>query len=436
MSRLLQARVVALVLLLGGIAAGFFVFPRSIPYVPHVPFRLGLDLRGGTHLVYSADVSRVTGDVRESMQGLRDVIERRVNAFGVSEPVVQVEESGNDKRLIVELAGVKDINEAIRIIGETPFLEFRTQRPEDERSAIIEAQAKGERLGEDAYFVPTALTGEYLERADVQYDQTGIQTMVTLTFNDEGSRLFERLTEEHVGEQVAIYLDGAPISAPVVQQKITGGNAQITGNFTLDEARQLVRRLNSGALPVPITLISQQSVEASLGEESLYRGVNAGFYGFIAVTLFMILWYRLPGVIAVIALILYVLLVLTLFKLIAVTLTAAGIAGFILSIGMAVDANVLIFERFREEMRSGRWLEAAVEEGFSRAWLSIRDSNTSSLITSTILYWFGTSLIKGFALTLGIGILVSMFSAITVTRTFLRALRFQESRMTRFLFGF
>ena len=433
----LKVRVLALCLLLIGILAGIFVLPTGIPYVPHLSYRLGLDLQGGTHLLYRADVSHVPdGEVGEAMEGLRDVIERRVNAFGVSEPVVQIEEAGKDQRLIVELAGIRDINEAIRLIGETPFLEFRTQRPEAERQEILDAQTRGERMGEDAYFIPTELTGKYLKRADVQYGQTGIQALVSLTFDEDGARLFEQITEQNIGKQLAIYLDGFPISAPVVQQKITGGQAQITGNFTLEEARELVRRLNSGALPVPITLISQQSVEASLGQVELARSLNAGVYGLLAVALFMIFWYRLPGLMSVIALLIYTVLLLVIFKLVPVTLTAAGVAGFILSIGMAVDANILIFERFKEEMKAGRTLANSVEEGFNRAWMSIRDSNMSSIITAVILYWFGTSLIKGFALTLGLGVMVSMFSAITITRTFFRALAIRsDSKTVRFLFG-
>jgi preprotein translocase subunit SecD len=432
----IKARILSLVLLLIGVLAGYFASPSSVAFLPDMPFRLGLDLQGGTHLVYRADVSNIPSiDLDESMTGLRDVIERRVNAFGVAEPVVQVVTAGGEQRLIVELAGVRDIREAIRLIGETPFLEFRSERPEGERQELLDAQASGERLEEDAFFVPTDLTGKYLSRADVAFGQSGIQPFISLSFNEEGSQLFEQLTGENIGKQLAIYLDGFPISAPVVQQKITGGQAQITGNFTIDEARDLVRRLNSGALPVPITLISQQSVEASLGEEALMRGLQAGVYGFIAVILFMILWYRLPGVLAVITLFIYVALILTIFKLIPVTLTAAGIAGFILSLGVAVDANILIFERFYEEVQMGKRIDNAFEEGFLRAWTSIRDSNASSLITATILYWFGTSLIRGFALTLGIGIVISLFSAIVVTRTLLRSVPAPPGSVTNFLYG-
>lgn len=436
MSQSIKIRIIAIFLLLAGVLAGVFVLPLLLPFIPNVPYRLGLDLQGGTHLLYRADVSHVAGaEVSEAMEGLRDVIERRVNAFGVSEPVVQIEEASGEQRLIVELAGVREISEAIRLIGETPFLEFRTERPEAERQQILDAQATGQLMGEDAYFVPSELTGKYLKRADIQYGQTGIQVVVALSFDEEGSRLFEELTGNNIGKQVAIYLDGFPISAPVVQQKITGGQAQITGKFTVEEARELVRRLNSGALPVPITLVSQQSVEASLGRVELARSLNAGVYGLLAVALFMIFWYRLPGFMAVIALLVYTALLLTIFKLVPVTLTAAGVAGFILSIGMAVDANILIFERFKEEVKAGRTMSNSIEEGFNRAWTSIRDSNMSSIITAVILYWFGTSLIKGFALTLGLGVVISMFSAITLTRTFFRAMGFRDSKLVRILFG-
>lgn len=440
-----RPRILAIIIIFLGVLVGAFDAPgrvnklagkASFFSMPEIPFRLGLDLQGGTHLLYKADVSSLPGvEVDESMAGLRDVIERRVNAFGIAEPVVQVTKEGSENRLIAELAGVYDINQAIQLIGETPFLEFRTQRVEGDMNAILEAQKNNQRLDEDPYFIPSELTGTYLKRAELVFDQVTYKPSINVVFTDEGTALFENLTAANIGKSLGIYLDGMPISAPTVREKISGGSAQITGDFTPDEAKQLVRRLNSGALPVPITLISQQRVEASLGAVELGRSLAAGFYGLLAVALFMVLWYRLPGVVAVLALLIYTALTLAIFKLLSVTLTAAGMAGFILSIGMAVDANILIFERFKEELRSGRGLDGAVEEGFNRAWLSIRDSNVSSLITSAILYWFGTSLIKGFALTLGIGILVSMFSAIIVTRTFLRALNLRDSRVVRFLFA-
>lgn len=449
--RTLTARILAAVFLVLGLALGFFDAPQiagrflnqAFPFLntkfqilnSKFPYRLGLDIQGGTHLVYRADLSNISSDDRaRSMDAVRDVIERRVNLFGVAEPLVQVERSGGEHRLIVELAGVKDINTAIRLIGETPYLEFREERPEKEREEILKAQENGERLDEDPYFTPTPLTGRHIRRAEVYFDPTTYQPQISLELTDEGSGLFAELTRKNVGKPLAIYLDGAPISAPVVQEEITGGKAQITGNFTPESAKALVGRLNAGALPVPITLISQQSVGASLGAESLARSLTAGIIGFLAVALFMIFWYRLPGLLSVLALLLYTAIVIAVFKLIPVTLTIAGIVGFILSVGMAVDANVLIFERLKEELRAGKNLVEAMREGFGRAWTSIRDSNISSLITAGILYWFGTSMVQGFALTLGIGVLVSMFSAILVTRTFFIAVMSKKLEGMRFVF--
>ncbi len=373
---------------------------------------------------YQADLSQIgQGNINEAMQGVRDVIERRVNAFGVAEPVVQIDKVGSNYRLIVELAGIKDINAAIQMIGETPSLDFREERPQEETQKILELQKTGDTqaLMQDPYFgPPTELTGKYLQNSQLSFDSNTSKPQIDLQFNSQGADLFEKLTKESVGKRLAIYLDGMPISTPVVQEEISGGKARITGTFTVDEAKTLVRRLNAGALPVPIKLINQQTVGASLGAASLKQSLFAGIIGLLAVALFMIIWYRLPGFLAVFALLIYTAIALAIFKLIPVTLTLAGIAGFILSIGMAVDANILIFERMKEELRSGKSLPGSIEEGFKRAWTSIRDSNVSSLITCLILFWLGTSVIKGFALTLAIGILVSMFSAITITRSFLR----------------
>jgi protein-export membrane protein SecD len=396
---------------------------KSLPNIPHFlnkHFRLGLDLQGGTHLVYQADITQVAGEkIDEAMQGVRDVIERRVNAFGVAEPLVQIDRVGNNYRLIVELAGVKDINAAIKMIGETPSLDFREEKGAQE---INQAQVQdGEvMLNADPFGLPTELTGKYLQKAQLSFDSNTSKPEIDLQFDDTGAALFEKITKENIGKRIAIYLDGMPISAPMVQEAISGGRARITGSFTIEEAKTLVRRLNAGALPVPIKLINQQTIGASLGEASLNQSLFAGIIGLLAVALFMILWYKLPGFLSVLALLIYTLVTLAIFKLISVTLTLAGIAGFILSVGMAVDANILIFERTKEELKLGKSLGGAIEEGFKRAWTSIRDSNASSLITCFILFWLGTSVIKGFALTLAIGIIISMFSAITVTRTFLR----------------
>ncbi len=430
-------RFFAIIILIAGIAIGYFdvlhlLSPESIF---SLPFKLGLDLRGGAHLVYKADVSAInSSEISSAMEGLRDVIERRVNIFGVAEPLIQVEETGilksienKEQRLIVELPGVTDVNQSIKMIGETPFLEFRLENKNieiKEDTSLYEA------------FLSTDLTGRYLKKAVLNFDQTTSEPQVSLEFNDEGAKLFAKITKENIGTRLAIFLDGVPISTPVIREEIPSGRAQITGQFTPQEAKLLVQRLNSGALPVPISLVSQQSIGPTLGEKVLFKGIRAGIYGIIIVAVFLIFWYRIPGLIAVFALSIYVVLVLAIFKLIPVTITAAGIAGFILSVGMAVDANILIFERMKEERRLGKTLNTSILEGFSRAWLSIRDSNVSSLITSVILYWIGTSMIRGFALTLMIGILISMFSAIIITRTFLLALGIKgEGKLSRFLYG-
>ena len=379
-------------------------------------------------MVYQADLSKVEEDKDQAMQGVRDVVERRVNVFGVAEPIIQV--IGED-RLIVELAGIKDVNQAINLIGETPFLEFKEQKTDAE--AIIQAQQQGQRLDEEP-FQSTGLNGRHLTRAQVVFDQQTYQPQVSLVLNDEGTKLFAEITKRNLGKVVAIYLDGSIISAPVVQAEITDGNAVITGTSNPQEAKLLATRLNSGALPVPIALISQQTVGASLGAESISASLRAGIWGLLLVGLFMILFYRLPGIIAVAALGTYILIVLSIYKLIPVTLTLAGIAGFILSLGIAVDANVLIFARMREELKAGKGLNQAMHEGFSRAWLSVRDSHVTTLLGALILYLFTTSIVKGFALTLGIGVLTSLFTATIVTRKFLYLFVGPRSEKIRWLF--
>lgn len=438
-----KTRIVALLILIAGAGLGYFSYTTQKEGA-NFPFRLGLDLSGGTHLVYTTDVSAVPdGDVSDSLDALRDVIERRVNLFGVSEPLVQLQDAGGNHRLIVELPGVTNVDAAIALIGQTPLLEFKTERPNGETQAIIEAQQKGERLNEDPY-AGTALTGRFLKRAQLEFvSPTGgagvgvaSEPVVSIEWNDEGSALFAEITKANVGKTIAIYLDGAVISAPVVREEITGGSATISGSMNAQEAKELTGRLNAGALPVPISLLSTQTIGPALGEEATRAGVYSGIWGLVIVSLFLILWYRLPGLISVVALLVYVTIMLALFKLIPVTLTAAGIAAFILSIGMAVDANILIFERMKEELRVGKNVDTAMREGFARAWTSIRDSNISSMITAVILFWFGTSLIKGFALAFGLGVLVSMISAISITRTFLLSLGVVgEGKWARVFFG-
>jgi len=429
-----------LVIFILAFVAGNLSYPQllKLPYLPDIPFKLGLDLQGGTHLVYEADLVNIEAeDYNSSMQGLRDVIERRVNLFGVQEPIVQLQEKADSHRLIVELAGVADPALAIEMIGQTPFLEFREYK-EDYQDIIAKNQIAmesgvGEAEMEDP-FQPTSLTGKYLQKAEVGFDQTtGYQALVLLQFNDEGSKIFSDLTSKNIGQPLAIYIDGIPISAPIVQETISQGKAQITGNFTIEEAQALARNLNAGALPVPINLISQQSVGPTLGKISLEKSLQAGIWGFLAVILFMILFYRIPGLLASLALMIYVSLILVLFKIIPVTLTLAGIGGLILSIGMAIDANILIFSRMREELKAQKSFSTAVEEGFKRAWPSIRDGNLTTLIVALILFGFGTSFVKGFALTLTIGILISMFSAIVITKNFLRVFVDTKLEKVKFL---
>ena len=381
--------------------------------------KLGLDLRGGVHLVYRANTTGLSAEeVPDALAGVRDVIERRINAFGVSEPVVQTNRVGEEQRVIVELAGINDPQQAIAQIGATPQLDFRREVSQEEATEQFNLDDTTEITG--PVFERTKLTGKYLKRSTVVFDQvTGIPE-VNLEFNDEGRDIFAELTRENLNKRLAIYLDEVPISAPVVQSEITNGQAVISGGFTVQEAKSLVQSLNAGALPVPIELIGQQAVGPSLGQRYIVQSLEAGVVGFLAVVLWMIIFYRMPGVVASLALVIYVAVFLVLIKVVPITLTLAGIAGFILSIGMAVDANVLIFERFRENVRAGKDVMFSMNEGFKEAWDSIVASNVSGLITAIILYAFGTSLIRGFAVTLAIGIGLSMLTAVVLTKPFLK----------------
>ncbi|MCL5004819.1 MAG: protein translocase subunit SecD [Patescibacteria group bacterium] len=403
------------IILVLAVIGGIFVAPKWLG-AKYRPWRLGLDLVGGSHLVYEVDMSKVDSKDQDSvLSGLRDVIEKRINLFGVSEPRVTSAQQGDSHRLIVELAGIKDVSEAVKQIGLTPFLDFRevVQKPSQGSTSTILKD-------ENVDFVPTQLNGRYVKNAQLDIDQTTGATQVAIQFSDEGGKIFEELTAKNVGKQLAIFLDNNLVSAPTVREKISGGKAVITGNFTLDDAKQMVQRFNAGALPAPINLISQQTIGASLGQDSLKKALYAGFIGTILIIIFLIFYYRKYGVFAAFALFIYIVLTAAIFK-IFVVMSLAGIAGFVLSIGMAVDANILVFERVKEEMKKGLLEAQAIEEGFKRAWASIRDSNISTIITSIILYEFTSSFVKGFALTLLIGVLMSMFSAITITKTFLRA---------------
>jgi len=431
-----KKRISALILLILAGSVAYFSYDKT-GEISRFPYRLGLDLSGGTHLIYQADTKALPeSEISGAMSSLSDVVERRVNLFGVSEPLVQIEEGGTignrEHRLIVELPGVTDIKQAVELIGKTPTLDFMLVRPGVDKLS----DAEKAKLKLDEIFVSTGLTGRYLKHAQLEFNQTTFEPYVTLQFNDEGAKLFGAITKANVGKIVAIFLDGQPISTPVVQQEITSGNAQISGNFKVEEARTLVRDLNYGALPVPINLVSTQTIGASLGKGALDASLYAGLWAFVIVGLFLIIWYRVPGLVAVLALAIYTAINLALFKLIPVTLTSAGIAGFILSIGMAVDANILIFERMKEELKRGKELPEAIKEGFHRAWLSIRDSNLSSIITAIILYYLAsTPVVKGFALVFFLGVVSSMFSAITASRTLLLAVGAKgEGKLSKFLF--
>ncbi|TSC96446.1 MAG: Protein translocase subunit SecD [Parcubacteria group bacterium Athens0714_26] len=392
-------------IILLAVVAAIFVYPKSSVSKKFLPWRLGLDLVGGSYLVYEADLSGVAATDRDSvMNGLRDVIEKRVNLFGVTEPRVTISKAGDTYRLNVELAGIKDINEAIKTIGQTPFLYFS----EADLTDVNKPQ-----------FKETALTGRYITGAQLTFSQVGL-SQVDLQFNKEGAKIFEDLTGKNVGKQIAIFLDGQPINIARVNEAISGGRAQITGISDVKEAKQLVERLNAGALPAPIKMINQQTISASLGQDSLQKTIWAGILGTLAVILFMLLYYRGLGFFSAVALIIYIALTLSVFKLFSVTMTLSGIAGFILSIAMAVDANILIFERTKEEIKKGLEKDVALNEGFRRAWTSIRDSNLTTILTALILYNLTSSFVKGFALTLLIGVLVSMFTALTVTENLLK----------------
>ncbi len=442
---MLKQRAKAVMLLVVVTIIGYFVYSTSLPGGSR-PFKLGLDLSGGTHLVFSADVSKLDpADIKASMAALRDDVEKRVNTFGVSEPLVQTEEGASLSskesayKLIVELPGVTDPDEAVAVIGATPKLEFRVATAKEiqdfQADRLIDVSTSTVDAELAALFEPTGLNGTMVGRASLTFNQTTGEPQVGLTFNSEGRKLFSQITKDHIGDYIGIFLNDVLIQFPVVREEIPNGQAEISGGFTLEGAQTLVRNLNFGALPVPITLVSTQTIGPSLGAEAVNGGVKAGVISFIIISIFLVIWYRLPGLVAVLALGVYSVLMLALFKLIPVTLTAAGIAGFIITIGMAVDANILIFERMKEELARGRGIWDAMHEGFARAWLSIRDSNISSIITGVILYKFGsTSVVTGFALVFIIGVLVSMFSAITASRIFLYAISPKKtSRFSTFL---
>ncbi|MCL5409733.1 MAG: protein translocase subunit SecD [Patescibacteria group bacterium] len=391
------------------------------------PIKLGLDLQGGTELTLQTNMDKIAPADRDTaLEAARQVIENRVNLYGVSEAVVQSSKLGDQRRILVELPGVKDASVAANLVGKTAQLDFR------EIPASAEAEASKSGIPAVYFAQPTGLTGADLKKASVSFNGTNKNgtPVIEIQFTDQGAQKFAEITKRNIGRPLVIFLDDQPISAPTVSQEIIGGNAVIEGNFTLQEAKDLSIQLNAGALPVPIEIIQQRTIGATLGNSSVQKSLIAGIIGITTVILYMLIYYQVYGLLADCALLIYTLVVLAVFRVAGFTLTLAGIAGFILSIGMAVDANVLTFERMKEELRSGKVGSLALEAGFNRAWTSIRDSNISSIITATILYMFGTSVVKGFALTLIVGVLVSMFSAIFVTRTLLRLLpRFSRTQI-------
>ncbi|NCU42116.1 MAG: protein translocase subunit SecD [Candidatus Moranbacteria bacterium] len=538
----MQVKIFGIVLL--GVCSGVLAYPRSVIFfdplyqkINQLKVSLGLDLQGGVHLEYDADVSTISPDQRtDAIAAVQSVVERRVNAFGVGEPLVQTAQSEDTYRIIVELPGVKDIEEAKGVIKETPTLEFKEERPEDDPEVLSmleqfnaptlakakevlekaksgedfsalaqefsqdpESKDKGgdldfikkgsfvpelekvvfdetlaigsiypelvestfgwhiikieERRGEgeekevrarhifyrkitreaipDFQYQETGLTGRYLEKASVDFGGGyGLgEPTVILKFNEEGTQLFKEITERNIGKPLAIFIDGELETYPIVQDAIPNGEATITGQYTLDQAQALKSRLDEGALPVPLELVGQQSIEASLGQEELSKSLKAGAVGILIVMLYMIFYYRLFGLVASVAILIYASMLVSIFKLSSfpgwdwpITLTLSGIAGFILSIGMAVDANVLIFERIKEELRYGKYIENAIREGFRRAWSSIVDGNVSTLLTAIILIWVGTGFVQGFAIILFIGVSLSMFTAVIIVRIILSAM--------------
>jgi protein-export membrane protein SecD len=427
-------RVSAAIALIAGFLLIYFIWATEANPMSSYRFKLGLDLAGGTELVYKADMSETpAGDRSDALSALQGVIERRVNLFGVAEPLVQTEQASalsgtTEDRLIVDLPGVTDIKAAVAALGETPTLDFRL--------ATTTTVGTSTQIA----FLPTGLTGRFLSSATLGFGSgatAGLSApQVILNFDSEGAKLFEKITTDNVGQTLAIFLDGQPISTPTIQEPIPGGQATISGQFTATQARDLVRNLNFGALPVPIELESSSAVGPTLGAAAISAGVMAGIIGFSIVALFMIAWYRLPGLVASVALVEYVAFMLAVIKVIPVTLTASGIAGLIITVGMAVDANVLIFERTKEELREGKSPREAVHIGFSRAWPAIRDGHLTMIISGIILFWLGTSIVQGFALVFVLGVLASFISAVSLSRVFLLAIVPEENEGPwRFLMG-
>lgn len=396
----------------------------NIPFRKEFKTQLGLDLYGGTQIMLEADMSNT--DVQDRVNALesaKNVMDRRVNFLGVAEPIVQTSIAQDHYRIIIELPGITDVDQAIAVIGTTAQLEFR--------EFTDEAFASGSATPSSLLAItkPSGLNGKDLKRANIVYSTTDGKPQVGIEFTPEGGKKFEELTRKLIGKELAIFLDDMLVSYPTISQEIIGGSAVITGQFTPEEAKALSVQLNAGALPVPVSVVEQRVIEASLGKTSIEKSIRAGLIGLLFVALFMIAKYGWLGVISVAALISYGLISLSVYRFIPITLTLPGIAGFILSVGMAVDSNILIFERFREEKRLGKPWNIAIEQAFGKAWDSIRDANVTTIITCLILFnpmnwqFLPTSgLVRGFAITLFLGVLISLFTGLVVTRTFIRVL--------------
>lgn len=406
---------------LGSPKIDFNLFGRRIQ--KEFVFKQGLDIQGGMQVVLRADMSQIpTAERATALESARAIMLRRVDLFGVNEPVVQTSQVGDEYRIIIELAGVEDPNQALQLIGTTAELDFRL-----ESTQSAELTASSSAMAFLSGFEPSGLTGRELKRALVQFNpQTG-EPEIGLEFNEAGQKLFADITTKNVNKVLAIFIDGFPVALPRINTPILDGRASMTGGFSLDEAKQLAIQLNAGALPVPVEVLEQRTIGASLGQESVEKSIRAGLIGLGLVILFMLLMYGLKGVLAAIALTIYAIITMAIYKLFGVTLTLPGIAGLLLSIGMAVDANILIFERIKEEVRAGRVFDQALEMGFGRAWDSIKDANIATILTALILInpldfaFLNTSgLVRGFGVTLLIGVLISLFTGIVVTRTLMR----------------
>ncbi|MCS7092997.1 MAG: protein translocase subunit SecD [Patescibacteria group bacterium] len=390
-----------------------------------VKLRLGLDLQGGSRLVFQVNPKNVKKkDLPEAVESARSIIERRVNFFGVSEPVIQSLKINDDYRIIVELPGIENVDDAIQVIGKTAQLVFMEQK-------IIETKD----ASPSSFFLPTDLTGKYIKKASVTFSQETGKPEVALEFSDEGSKKFQEITRRNIKKPLAIFIDDQLVTAPIVQEEIAGGQARISGAFDLNEAKRIAITINAGALPVDVKLIEQKKIGPSLGKEEVRRSLSAGVVGLVSVLVFMIFYYGKLGVLASVALLIYGAMSLAIFKIFTIVLTLPGIAGFILSIGMAVDSNILIFERIKEELRKGKEIDMAVKVGFGRAIEAIKDANITTLVIAFILFnplsWeflpqFG--LVRGFSLTLAIGVIISFFTGVFITKRLIQVFYLKKKR--------